>query len=100
MRAPRPQTTSGRSSLSGIIVRSTNLQFFLARADQAREYDENYGAKCGAELRSTIRTVCFSAAYRRFKSLPRMPLPAESIILETAVRSRNDLTLRLVIRML
>jgi hypothetical protein len=29
-----------------------------------------------------------------------MPLPAESIILETAVRSRNDLTLRLVIRML
>ncbi len=36
MKAPRPRTTSRRSSLSGTVVRSTNLQFFLARADLAR----------------------------------------------------------------
>lgn len=40
MRAPRPRTTSRPSSLSGIIVRSTNLQFFLARADEARAEGE------------------------------------------------------------
>ena len=36
-RRHRQRTTSGQNSLSGTIVRSTNLQFFLARAKQARD---------------------------------------------------------------
>lgn len=36
-RKHRRRTTSGQNSLAGTIVRSTNLQFFLARAKQARD---------------------------------------------------------------
>jgi len=40
-RKNRRRTTSRPSSLAGTIVRSTNLQFFLARATQARDEAES-----------------------------------------------------------